>query len=211
MLKKLLKYFLLISLLVIAFVFFVNKKVSNFSEPFLYKNTTNIPSNYAGIVLGTSKYSVLGGINSYFSARISAATDLYKSGKIKKILVSGDNGTSSYNEPEMMKTSLIKNGIPANDIVLDYAGFSTFDSMLRSKDVFSQNKITIISQKFHNERAVFIARKNGIDAIAFNAKLPNNNSTKKILFREYLARVKMFLDIYILHSKPKFLGKKENI
>lgn len=211
MIKKLIKYLLFCFLIIVTFILLVHKKVEDFSKPYLYKTTTDIPSNYVGIVLGTSKYSMLGGLNSYFINRITAATELYKKGKIKKILVSGDNGTTNYNEPEMMRASLIKNGIPAKDIVLDYAGFSTFDSMIRSKDIFEQHKITIISQKFHNERAIFIARKNNIEAIAFNAELPINKSTKKILFREYLARVKMFFDIYILHSKPKFLGKKEAI
>ncbi len=209
--KKIIKYLIGFIILALTTIILINIKVVNFSKPYLYHDVSATPKNYVGIVLGTSKYKVKGGINSFFQYRINAAVELYKQGKIKKILVSGDNSTKSYNEPEMMRASLIKKGIPSKDIVLDYAGFRTFDSMIRSKEVFNQHKFTIISQKFHNERAVFIAQKYGMDAVGFNAQSPNEKYTFKTRYREYLARVKMFLDIYILNTRPKYLGKKENI
>lgn len=104
--------------------------------------------------------------NVFFSTRIEAAKTLYERGKIKHILVSGDNSTAAYNEPESMRKALLKAGIPKEDITLDYAGFRTLDSVVRANVIFGQeNGFTIISQPFHVERALFLARANGIDAI----------------------------------------------
>lgn len=97
--------------------------------------------------------------NTYFDNRIRAATDLYKSGKIQYIIVSGDNSTKDYNEPEDMQTALVQQGIPKDKIIPDHAGFRTLDSVIRAKEIFGQTQLVIISQKFHNERAVFLARK----------------------------------------------------
>ena len=111
-----------------------------------------------------------------------------------------------------MRDALIEKGVPANCITLDYAGFRTLDSVIRCYKIFGQSKYTIISQQFHNERALFIANKSeGIDAIAFNAKEVNFGFHPKTFIREYFARVKCVLDIYLLHTTPKFLGKSEII
>ncbi len=168
----------------------------------------NLPENKAGLLLGTSKYLKTGGQNLFYKNRIDAAAELYKAGKIQYIIASGDNRHKEYNEPKKMKDDLIQKGIPANRIYADYAGFRTFDSVIRSKEVFGQNKITIISQRFHNLRAVYIAKHFGIDAVAFNAKKVSGINGIKTRFRELFARVKALSDIYILHTKPKFLGKK---
>jgi SanA protein len=95
--------------------------------------------------------------------------------------------------------------------VLDYAGFRTLDSVVRCREVFSEDSITIISQEFHNQRALFIANKSGVNAIAFNAQEVSKNYSLKTCIREYFARVKCVLDIYILHTDPKFLGEKIKI
>ena len=100
-----------------------------------------------------------GNNNLYFDYRILAAVELYKAGKIKYILISGDNRKKDYNEPEEMKKALIQKGVPAKFIYLDYAGFRTLDSVVRAKEVFGQNQLTIISQRFHNERAIYLAEK----------------------------------------------------
>ena len=130
-----------------------------------------------------------------------------KEHKIKYIIVSGDNMKRGYNEPVLMRTDLMKEGIDSSVIFLDYAGFRTFDSVVRSKEVFGQKAITIISQKFHNERAVFLASREGITAVGFNAKDVNPKYGQKTNIREKLARVKVFIDIF-LRTDPKFLGKK---
>jgi SanA protein len=111
-----------------------------------------------------------------------------------------------------MRRDLIKRGIPKDKIYMDFAGFRTLDSILRAKNVFGLNKFIIVSQKFHLERALFIAKAYKIDAIGFKAKsLENTKATIKMRLREYLARVKAFLDVYILHTTPKFFGKFEKI
>ncbi len=160
-----------------------------------------------GLLLGTGKFLKNGWKNLYFFNRIDATEQLYKSGKIQYILISGDNSTKNYSEPEDMQAELIKRGIPADKIVLDFAGFRTLDSVVRAKEIFGQNSFIIISQKFHNERAIFLARKYGIEAYGFNAKDVNKYFGFKTKIREYFARVKVFVD-FTLGIEPKFGGEK---
>ncbi len=185
--------------------------IGKFSTSYLYSQVEKIPENKVGVLLGTSKYLVGGDKNNYFIYRVDAAVRLYKNKKIDFILVSGDNATMSYNEPITFKKELLKRGIPEEKIFLDYAGFRTFDSMIRAREVFGQSNFTVISQKFHNARAVFIARKYGIQAIGYNAKDVSAYNGFKTQIREKFARVKVLLDIYILNTKPKFLGDKIEI
>jgi SanA protein len=158
-------------------------------------------------LLGTSKYGKHGRNNPYYDYRIEAAINLLKNGKIKYIVISGDNSRKDYNEPESMRSDLIKGGIDPANIYLDYAGFRTFDSIVRLKEIFGQDSVTIISQQFHNERALYIASGEGITAIAFNAKDAGNKKGLETPWREKLARVKTFLDFWT-SKKPKFLGSK---
>ena len=174
----------------------------------VYSDVTNIPTNQVGLVLGTSKYTVRGFENPYFSHRIQAAVLLYKQGKIKHILVSGDNRLKEYNEPRYMLKALIAQGIPEKDITMDFAGFRTLDSVVRSKEVFGQSSITIISQKFHNQRALFLANHRAVQAIGFNAKDVPLTLSLKTRIREAFARCKAVLDIVVLNKQPKFLGEK---
>jgi SanA protein len=152
---------------------------------------------------------------------MEAAKNLLDNKKIEYILVSGDNRSVAYNEPKYMRNYLLKLGTATTSIISDYAGRRTLDSVLRSNQIFNQNKITIISQKFHNERAVFIARKNNIEAIGFNAVYPYKNFfsnfrvNAKTFIRELLARDIAVFDLFI-GKKPEILGesieiKNENI
>ncbi len=125
-------------------------------------------------------------------------------------MVSGDNGNKDYDEPTDFKEELIKRGIPKDKIFLDYAGFRTLDSVIRSKEIFGQKSITIISQEFHNERAIYLAHKSGIKAIGFNANDVSGKYGIRVQIREYLARTKVFIDI-LFDVKPKFLGEKIEI
>lgn len=186
---------------------FANYKINSFSEGYLYNSTDSIPESKTAILLGTSKFMRSGTKNYFFYNRISAAETLFKSGKIQFIIISGDNSLSYYNEPEDMKKELIKAGIPDSVIFLDYAGFRTFDSMIRAKEVFGQTKFIVVSQQFHNERAVFIARKYGIEAYGYNAEDVDAYSGFKTKVRELFARVKVFIDVYT-NKQPKFLGDK---
>ncbi len=175
----------------------------------IFDTAEDVPKNRVCLLLGTSKSSSLGP-NPYFHNRIDATANLYKAGKVERILVTGDNGTKRYNEPTDMRDALIKKGVPKDDIVLDFAGFRTLDSVVRSKEVFGQDRITIVSQRFHNERALYIAKWKGIDAVAYNAADVTSKRAWKVLLRERFARVKMFIDL-IIGTEPKFLGKKEPI
>ncbi|MCL8009169.1 vancomycin high temperature exclusion protein [Gelidibacter japonicus] len=176
----------------------------------VYSKINDLPKNKVGLLLGTSKYMAKGGINLYYAYRIDAAVALFKAGKIDYILVSGDNGSEYYDEPTTFKDDLIKRGIPEDRIVLDFAGFRTLDSVVRAKEVFGQDAFTIISQKFHNERAIYLAKNFKIDAIAFNAKDVGNLYGLRTRGREYLARVKASIDV-LFNVQPKFLGEKIQI
>lgn len=172
-----------------------------------YASDKNVPENRVGLVLGTSPVSSLTKrSNPYYYFRIDAAVRLYKAGKIKRILVSGDNRYKSYNEPDMMKADLVKAGIPAMHIYCDYAGFRTLDSVVRAKKVFGLSAFTVISQEFHNNRALALARWQGIDAVGYNAKDVNRKRGLYVQAREVLARSKMVLDM-LINKQPHFLGE----
>ncbi len=176
----------------------------------LFTSEEEVPHNKAGLLLGTSKYTGRGRLNLYYKYRIDAAVSLYKAGKIDYILVSGDNSRKSYDEPTEMKNDLVNAGVPAGKIFPDYAGFRTLDSVVRCREIFSQDSITVISQRFHNERAVFIAKHKGITAVGFNARDVTRSYGAKTRAREKLARVKMLADL-VFGKKPKFLGEKVEI
>lgn len=201
------KIFLGISVL---FVWWANHKIETETKNFVSYDIQKLPNEKVGLLLGTSKILKSGWKNLYFFNRIDAAEQLYKSGKIKYILISGDNSTKDYSEPEDMQAELLKRGIPADKIVLDFAGFRTLDSVVRAKEIFGQNSFIIISQKFHNERAVFLAQHYGIKAYGFNAKDVNKYFGFKTKVREYFARAKVFVD-FLLGVEPKFGGEKVEI
>lgn len=181
------------------------------TSDYIYHSVDSVPRNRVGLVLGTSRYLRSGGSNPYFRYRIDAAVQLYDADKIEYILVSGDNSLKSYNEPKLMREALEERGVPADRIFADYAGFRTLDSVVRSKEVFGQKKLTIITQEFHGRRAVFIGRHKGIEAVAFAAGSVSTEYGFKVLVREVFARVKAVLDIYLFHTQPRFLGEAEII
>ncbi len=175
-----------------------------------FANIKTIPYKKVGLLLGTRKILPNGYKNLYFKYRIDATVKLYRAKKIKYIIVSGDNSRKNYNEPEDMKNALVAKGIPASRIFMDFAGFRTLDSVVRAKEVFGQNSFTVISQKFHNERAIYLAYLEGMEVVAFNAKDVTIKYGIKTQVREKLARVKVFIDFFT-GKEPKFLGKKISI
>ncbi len=191
---------------VVLFVITCNILVIQQTKKMLYSDTTFLPHNNVGLVLGTSKRMADGSPNLFFKHRINAAVLLFASGKINHILVSGDNSTIHYNEAMDMKKALMEQGIPDSCITLDYAGFRTLDSVVRCKKVFGQNSFTIISQEFHNERALFICKNYDIVAIGFNAEDVPVIASLSTLVREWFAKTKAVIDVYLLHDEPKFLG-----
>ncbi len=177
----------------------------------LYSDVQEIPYRQVGLVLGTSPTLGNGSRNQYYDNRIKATANLYFAGKISYILISGDNHRHGYNEPEEMRQSLIALGIPDSAIILDYAGFRTYDSMVRAYKVFGQRSLTVISQYWHNERAVFIARRNGMDAIGFNAQdVSYRRSYLKNHLREVFAKIKAVWDV-ATGKKPRYWGEPVSI
>ncbi len=196
--------------LALLFSIYCNWYVSYSTQNRIYESVNEIPENEVAVVLGASKYLGVNKkyINYYFKFRMEKAAELYHAGKVHHLLVSGDNHSKDYDEPTDMKNYLISLGVPAKDITLDYAGFRTFDSIIRAKMVFGLSRFTIVSQEFHNERALFICDRLGIDAIAINAKDVYRGPNS--LLREYLAKTKAVVDL-IVGVKPKFLGNEEFI
>lgn len=205
--KTIFKIFLLLIVAGFIFIVWANYSIKKESDASVSYNIADVPETKTALLLGTSKNLNSGLPNAYFYNRIQAAIDLYKSGKIKYIIVSGDNSTKDYNEPEDMLLTLMKYGIPQDHIFLDHAGFRTLDSVVRAKEIFGQTKLVIISQKFHNERAVFLAKQNGIEAFGYNAKDVNKYAGFKTNMREYLAKAKAYWDL-LLGVEPKFGGEK---
>lgn len=198
-------------LLIALFSEWTYTKVETTTKPLLFDNLDEIPFRETGLLLGTSPTLKDGRENLYFRYRIEAAASLYQARKINTILISGDNGRETYDEPTKMKEALLAIGIPDSVIFLDYAGFRTIDSVIRSKEIFSRDSVTIISQPFHNTRALYIAQHYGLHAVAYNAKDVRGKSELHQKIRERGARVKLFIDLYLFDYKPHFLGKKEEM
>lgn len=191
-------------------VLFCNAIIEYSTKGKTFSDLAQVPKNKVGLVLGTSKRLTDGQPNPYYIYRINATIELFRAGKIEFILVSGDNGSIYYNEPNTFKKDLVKGGIPEEKIFLDYAGFRTLDSMVRAKSIFGLDSVTVISQEFHIERAIYLAEKKGLYAIGFNAKDVSGNQGLQVRLREYFARVKVFLDL-LLNTQPKFYGEKVEI
>lgn len=187
--------------------YFSNRFIVNATAGKIFADINTIPYNKTGLLLGTGKFMQNGLINPFYQYRIDAAVELLKAKKIKYLVISGDNSRTDYNEPELMRADIIANGIDSSCIYLDYAGFRTFDSIIRLKEIFGQDSVTIISQQFHNERAVYIASKEKIFAIGYNAKDVGGKPGFRMQLREKLARVNLFVD-EIFNRQPRFLGPK---
>lgn len=200
--------FLLVLILVFgAVVAYANITAMWASRGRLFDDVSKVPQTTVGLLFGTTD-RVNGNENPYFRYRIDAAVRVWKAGKLKTLIVSGDNRSRYYNEPEKMKQDLVERGIPANRIVCDYAGLRTFDSVVRAKEIFGVTSILVISQRFQNERAIYIARANGIEAQGFNAQDVESHLGLKTKVREIGARVKMWLDVNFLDTRPIHLGGK---
>jgi SanA protein len=206
------KWLFFLFLIGIITLYSINAYIAKEAQSKLYDDVNKIPAKDVALLLGTSKYMKTGKKNYFYTYRIRAAVELWKANKIKAIVVSGDNATKHYDETTTMYEDLIKAGIPAKYITKDYAGFRTLDSVVRAKTIFGLKDYIIISQKFHLERALYIAKAKGQKVIGFIAKdIPGTTAAYKMKFREYLARTKAFLDLYLLHTEPKFYGKKEKV
>jgi SanA protein len=189
-----------------AFSMFSNWWLVTSTSSQVFSKVEQLPANEVALVLGASARTAGGSPNLHFQARIEAAAAAYQHGKVKHLLLSGDNHVQGYDEPSEMKAALLVRGVPETAMTLDYAGFRTLDSVVRAKAVFGQRRLTLISDDFHVQRALFLCRAHGIDAVAFTPAPVPEAYARKTRWREYLARVKAVLDVYLLSTQPKFYG-----
>jgi len=200
------KSLILLTILLILVIITSNIIIIFSTRNHLFNQIDEIPPRNTALVPGTS-YNLMGGEpNPWFANRIEAAAMLYHSGKVKYLILSGDNRSMYYNEPEQMRRELVKNNVPDSVLYLDYAGLRTLDSMVRSKEIFGQDSIIVVSQRFHNQRAIFLANAHGINAIGFDAEYPQHTKRSlRVYVRETFARVKVFIDL-ATNKQPRFLG-----
>lgn len=186
---------------VVVMVLLCNWIVVDATRNKVFFDLKSLPSNDVGLVLGTSKYVTKGKENLFFKYRMEASALLFKEGKVKYLILSGNKEAETYDEPKAMKQALTKLGVPEDAMMLDTAGYRTYDSVIRCHEVYGQERVTVISQNFHNARALYLAGHEGLDAIGFAAQDVPDGYSVKTLLREYLARPKAMLDVYVL--KPE--------
>jgi SanA protein len=198
-----------------AFVLVVlgaNRWVINSTSAYLYTNWALLPENDVGLVMGTSPYRSDGKSSAEFYGRMRAAAQLYQLGKVKHLIVSGANPDSTYNEPRLMLRELVRLGVPEGDVTMDFAGFRTLDSISRADLVFGLKRFTIITTRYHAWRALFIARKLDIDAVAFAAPIDvTGDLGKRNPWREILARTLAVFDVIFLGTEPTVQSEPQKI
>jgi len=171
-----------------------------------YREIDQVPNRDVALVLGCSRLTADGRGNLFFRNRIEAAAALYRSHKIRYLIVSGDNSRPGYDEPSDMKAALVDRGVPAACIYRDCAGLRTLDSIARAREIFGVTSLVVVSQQFHAERAIYLASHHGIDAVGFAARDVGSIHGLKASVREAFARVKAVLDVHVLRTRPKFGG-----
>lgn len=205
-LRRLVSLAIGVAFLLLLSIFICDQLVTRASNGLHTRDLSAVEKRAVAIVPGCSEHLRDGRKNLYFSHRINAAVKLYEASKCQWIIVSGDNGTKDYNEPECMKAALVSRGIPEEIVICDFAGFRTLDTIARARTVFKLDEAVIVSQAFHNQRALFLASHFRLDAIGYDADEVTFAGGLKTRLREKLARVKTVLDVYILNTKPRFYG-----
>ena len=184
--------------------------VSASTDDLVHATLAEVSPAPVALLLGTNR-TYAGRPNPYYSARIKAATELFAAGKVAGIIVSGDNRRADYNEPAMMKTDLMRAGVPGEFITMDPGGLRTLDSVVRAQFVFQQKKVVVVSQRFHAQRAIFLAQHFGLEAEGYVAAEPGWNWWMRVRTREIFARVMACLDVWVLDRKPGSLGPVETV
>ncbi len=188
-------------LLAINYVWFIVRTHGQIQD-----DISTLAPTHTALLLGTSKKLTSGESNAFFTNRIEAVARLYAAGKIQRILMSGDNIDMYYDEPADMRAALVARGVPDSVLVTDNAGLRTLDSVVRAAEVFGTREVLIVSQRFHLERALFIAQAKNIKAYGFAARDPDNLWMQvRIISREMLARVGTVLDCYLFNTQPRSL------
>ena len=187
------------SIMFLSIVLACNIWIISATKSLVFSDIPSLPANRDGLVLATGRLIDKGRVNQHFVRRVDAAAALYHAGKVQRLILSGDKG---HDEPMELKRALLARGVPESALVLDNYGLRTLDSVVRARDVFHCGNLTIISERFHDFRALFLSRYYGINAVAYAPKdLPFRWMIRSMV-RESLARVKAVLDLYVLKTKP---------
>jgi SanA protein len=210
LIRRSVKSFVGALLLVGGFVGLTNMAVLASARANVFDSTDRVPAEPVALVLGSAPY--LNGVkNPFLEHRLDAAAELYRKGKVAKVLASGDNSTKAYDEPTAMKAGLVERGVPEAAIVLDYAGFRTLDSVVRAHRIFGVDHCIIVTDDFHIARALYIAQKEGLDAIGLQSAPVPSSVSPWTGVREIGARTQAWIDLVVLHKSPRLLGRREAI
>ncbi len=185
---------------------FAHSQVRAASRDRCFESIEDTPHAPVALVLGCAKQLSNGRANRFFEARVEAAAELFHAGVVDALIASGDNHCADYDEPTDMKNALVALGVPAERVHCDYAGLRTLDSVVRAAEIFDQRRFVVVSQRFHCERAVFLARAKGLDAFGFDADAVHRGPRARL--RELGARLQAVLDVLVLDTEPRFLGPK---
>ncbi len=203
--KKILKIVVIVILLILLLIFLININIILKSKKYIYSDISKVPQMQTGLILGAYVHPN-GVMSDMLKDRATTTLELYNTGKIKKILISGDHGTKNYDEVNVLKKFFLENKVKKEDIFLDHAGFDTFDSMYRAKSIFQVDSIIVITQNFHLPRAVYIGKKLGINTVGFVADKHQYVAVELNYLREYIARIKAWANI-VFKSESKYLGE----
>jgi SanA protein len=203
---KILSGVIVLFLLLIFVVFFNHYAIQKAAKDLIYSKIENVPYRKIAVLLGTEKKFTNGKTNRFYINRIDATVNLYKAKKIDVIIVSRNQG----NVIDDVKADLIKRGIPEEKIILDYDGLRTYDSMYRMYKVYGQKEFIVIAQRKQNERAIYIAKKNGLNAIAFNAGEYSGYNSFRLNMLEKMERTRLFFE-FLVNKKPRYSGEKVTI
>ena len=207
--KRVVNWTLILAFEILLILAICNVWIIESTNSSIYYSIDEVPAKKVALVLGTSDKLIGGERNPFFETRMDMAAQLYRAGKVKHVLVSGDNRSKYYNEPQKMKKALVEKGVPENAITLDYAGLRTLDSIVRCKEIFDQNDIMIVTQKFHCHRALFLSNFYNLTAVGMATSPIPQSFAFKTIFREIFARPMAIWDTYIIDKSPHFLGEKE--
>ncbi len=209
MIKKIFKYGFISTIIGLLFILGLDYYIRKTTSKYIFSNIEKVPNCYTALVLGAKVYDD-GRLSGVLKDRVDTGLDLYRLGKIKRFLLSGDHGRKDYDEVNQMEKYLVSKGVKEESIFLDHAGFDTYDSAYRAKHIFLVDDVIIISQNFHIKRAIYIARKLGLDAYGVKADKHNYGIAKKMLIREKIANIKAFLEL-LIKKESKYLGKEISI
>ncbi len=207
---RILVWLTILALLGFFFVFLINLQVAGYSNNKIYRSLEAVPNEpRIAIVLGAKVWD--GGVLSpVLDDRVTTSVELYKAGKVKKLLMSGDNPSKEYDEPTAMKNEAIRQGVPEQDIVLDFAGRRTYDTCYRAKEIFNVKKVILVSQEFHLPRSIYLCQNIGLDSIGMRANRQIYEGENYWAFREFFSVFSAWFEMNFIPFEP-IKGNKEPI